>query len=238
MNIEDIIGTMIEGSLTSRRKRSYGATRFMRHGRGSFVNASTILTVGGLIWGAIETMQKQSASNPGGAVPPPAPTSPRPMPPSARPATVPPPISAAPDPSAPPPPIPQAAPTAAEEAPGLPDGATRLIRLMVSASRADGQASEAEKQAILEHARKAGVEALVEDEWLKPTPLSSVVGVVTDPKQREDMYVLAYTIVRADEGICGAERIYLAQLASLLKLDRATVDRLEEDTDNQIAAAG
>jgi uncharacterized membrane protein YebE (DUF533 family) len=233
MNIEDIIGTMIEGSLTSRRKRSYGATRFMRHGRGSFVNASTLLTVGGLIWGAIETMQKQSASNPGGAMPAPAST-----PPAARPATVPPPISAAPGPAAPPPPIPQAAPAAAEEAPGLPDGATRLIRLMVSASRADGQASEAEKQAILEHARKAGVEALVEDEWLKPTPLSSVVGVVTDPKQREDMYVLAYTIVRADEGICGAERIYLAQLASLLKLDRATVDRLEEETDSRITAAG
>jgi len=109
---------------------------------------------------------------------------------------------------------------------------------MVSASRADGQASEAEKQAILEHARKAGVESLVEDEWLRPTPLSSVIGVVNDPQQRADLYVLAYAIVRADEGICGAERIYLAQLASLLKLDKATVDRLEEETDNKIAAAG
>jgi hypothetical protein len=237
MDLESIIGTMIEGSLTSRRKRSYGATRFMRHGRGSFVNASTILTVGGLIWGAIETMQKQSASNPGGAMPSPAPT-PRPMSPAGGPATAPPPIVATPGPWAPPPPIPQAEPGPAEAPPDVPDGATRLIRLMVSASRADGQATAAEKQAILEHARKAGVEALVEDEWLKPTPLSSVVGVVTDPKQREDMYVLAYTIVRADEGVCGAERIYLAQLASLLKLDRATVDRLEEDTDNQIAAAG
>jgi uncharacterized membrane protein YebE (DUF533 family) len=106
---------------------------------------------------------------------------------------------------------------------------------MVSASRADGQASEAEKQAILEHARKAGVEALVEDEWLRPTPLASVVGVVTDPRQRADLYVLAYAIVRADEGICGAERIYLAQLASLLKLDKAAVDKLEAETDDRIS---
>jgi uncharacterized membrane protein YebE (DUF533 family) len=140
-----------------------------------------------------------------------------------------------------PPPLPQVpgappAPPAADA--GLPDGAARLIRLMVSASRADGQASDAEKQAILEHARQAGVEALVEEEWLHPTPLASVVGAVNDPKQREDLYVLAYAIVRADEGICGAERIYLAQLAAMLQLDRASVDRLEAETDNRIAAAG
>ena len=66
MDIENLIGTMIEGSLTSRRKRSRGAGRFLRHGRGSFINASTLLTVGGLIWGAIETMQQQSRTGTGG----------------------------------------------------------------------------------------------------------------------------------------------------------------------------
>jgi hypothetical protein len=231
MDIESLIGTMIEGSLTSRRKRSYGAGRFLRRGSGSFVNASTLLTVGGLIWGAIETMQQQSASGPGGAAPTPPPplASPPPRPVAGGPArTAPPPL----------PPVPGAVPAAGAADAAVPDGAVRLIRLMLSASRADGQASDAEKQTILEHARKAGVEALVEDEWLKPTPLASVVGVVNDPRQREDLYVLAYAIVRADEGICGAERIYLAQLASLLKLDKATVDRLEEATDNRIATAG
>jgi hypothetical protein len=237
MDIERLIGTMIEGSLTSRRKRSYGAGRFLRHGSGSFINASTLLTVGGLIWGAIETMQQQSASGAGGS--PPAPAPPRPASPPPRPVaggparTAPPPLPPAQGAASPPP---SAAESVADSA--IPDGATRLIRLMVSASRADGQASEAEKQAILDHARQAGVEALVEDEWLRPTPLSAVVGVVNDPQQQADLYVLAYAIVRADEGICGAERIYLAQLASLLKLDKATVDRLEEETDNRIAAAG
>jgi len=240
MNIENLIGTMIEGSLTSRRKRSRGAGRFLRHGSGSFINASTLLTVGGLIWGAIETMQQQSAAGTGGSGPAPVPPPYRPTPPSS-----PPPASAGPARAVPPPlppvsrtgvsPVGSGASVPPAAGDTLPDGATRLIRLMVSASRADGQASEAEKQAILEHARRAGVEALVEDEWLRPTPLSSVVGVVTDPQQRADLYVLAYAIVRADEGICGAERIYLAQLASLLKLDKATVDKLEAETDDKIS---
>ena len=42
--------------------------------------------------------------------------------------------------------------------------------------------------------------------------------------------MLAYTIVRADEQVTGAERIYLAQLANLLGLDPATVQQLEKDT--------
>jgi uncharacterized membrane protein YebE (DUF533 family) len=233
MDIENLIGTMIEGSLTSRRKRSYGAGRFLRHGSGSFINASTLLTVGGLIWGAIETMQQQSAAGTGGSAPAPAPAPPRPI----SQWEAPPPPSAGSGPGVPPPLPPAPVPAGASSAaPVIPDGATRLIRLMVSASRADGQASEAEKQAILEHARKAGVEALVEEEWLRPTPLSSVIGVVNDPRQRADLYVLAYAIVRADEGISGAERIYLAQLASMLQLDKATVERLEGETDNRIEA--
>ena len=226
MDIESLIGTMIEGSLSSRGKRSHGAGRFLRGGRSSFINASTLLTVGGLVWGVIETMQQQSAGATGSA-PGPVPGPPLPN------------VGAAPRPSggpalSVPPPLP---PTAGDagSAEAVPDGAARLIRLMVSAARADGQASDVEKQAILEHARKAGVEALVEDEWLRPTPLSSVVGVISDPQQRADLYVLAYTIVRADEGISGAERIYLAQLASMLKLDKAAVDRLEQDTDGKIA---
>lgn len=231
MNIENLIGTMIDGSLNTRRKRSHGAGKFLRQGGNSFLNASTLLTVGGLVWGVIETMQQQAA--PGNAQPSPAAPSaagPRPPLPTAAPH---PSAPAGPSLSAPPPlpPLPDAA------APGLPEGAARLIRLMVSAARADGQATEAEKQAILAKAREVGAEALVEDEWLRPTPLASVVGVVNDAKQREDLYVLAYAIVRADEGITGAERIYLAQLASILRLDRTTIERLERQTDDGIAAA-
>ena len=46
------------------------------------------------------------------------------------------------------------------------------------------------------------------------------------------MYVLAYSMVRGDEQPSGAERIYLAQLANLLGIDReygatARTDRRE-----------
>jgi uncharacterized membrane protein YebE (DUF533 family) len=43
------------------------------------------------------------------------------------------------------------------------------------------------------------------------------------------MYILAFTIVHADEGVSGAERIYLAQLAHQLGLDTGATDRLEEE---------
>ena len=41
--------------------------------------------------------------------------------------------------------------------------------------------------------------------------------------------MLAFAILRADEQVRGAERIYLAQLANLLGLDPATVQELEAD---------
>ena len=52
-----------------------------------------------------------------------------------------------------------------------------------------------------------------------PRPLAEIVGGVTADAERRDLYVLAFTIVRADETVSGAERIYLAQLAHELGLD-------------------
>ena len=54
---------------------------------------------------------------------------------------------------------------------------------------------------------------------------------VTDPKLKAELYTLAYSIVRADEGVTGAERIYLAQLAHQLGLDPAATKRLEAEAD-------
>ena len=41
---------------------------------------------------------------------------------------------------------------------------------------------------------------------------------------------IAFAIVRADESVSGAERIYLAQLAHQLGLDAASVASLEAET--------
>jgi uncharacterized membrane protein YebE (DUF533 family) len=108
---------------------------------------------------------------------------------------------------------------------------------MISAARADGELSDVERQAILERARAAGVEALVTGELATATPLNAIVAGIPDSKQRADLYVLAYAIVRADESVSGSERIYLAQLASLLQIDDVTVARLEQDADAGIDGA-
>jgi uncharacterized membrane protein YebE (DUF533 family) len=227
MDVEQLIGTMIEGTLRGGTKRSHGAHRFLRTGRQSFLNASTLLTVGGLVWGAIETMQQQRV----GASPPPPPADraggTTPLPPRPGSAT-PPPLSTAAVPGSP---EEGAAPS------GIPEGGARLVRLMISAARADGELAEAERAVILEHARGVGAEGLVAAEIAQATPLARLVEGVSDFAQRQDLYVLAFGIVRADEGVSGSERIYLAQLAALLGLDRPTTERLERDAAARIERA-
>jgi uncharacterized membrane protein YebE (DUF533 family) len=209
MNLEHMIGQMVLGSLGGRRKRSRRATRFLTGGGGSFLNASTLLALGGLAWGVFETMGRQNQ----GAQAQPA---------AGGPVT--------------PPPLPDAPPAVAAPAPvpaGIPEGAVRIVRLMISAARADGILAPDEREAILAHARPAGLEALAAAEIDRPTPLEAVVSNIEDEAQRKDLYTLAFSIVRADEQVTGAERIYLARLASLLGLDPRSVAALE-----QKAAAG
>jgi uncharacterized membrane protein YebE (DUF533 family) len=231
MDVEHLIGTMIQGALAGGGKRSRGAHRYLRGGRSSFLNASTLLTLGGLAWGVIETMQQQGAGTTASGTPAPSSGGATPAPPAT--------------PSGPPPPLPgggeigpEQPPVAAAPAPSVPEGAARLIRLMVSAARADGELSEAERAAILQHARTAGAEALVTDEMARPTPLRLIVDGIADAQQRADLYVLAYGIVRADESVSGSERIYLAQLATLLDLQPDAVEQLERDAAARIDEAG
>ena len=79
---------------------------------------------------------------------------------------------------------------------------------------------------------------VVEQELQLRRPLAEIVSGVADPAQRATMYVLAFTVLRADEQVTGAERIFLAQLAHLLGLDPPAVQRLEKDTSERIDAAG
>jgi uncharacterized membrane protein YebE (DUF533 family) len=138
-------------------------------------------------------------------------------------------------PGAAPPTLPPPLPTSAA---GVPDGTLRLVRLMISAARADGTLQDAEKKALLEHARAAGGEALVEAELASPRPLAEIVGGVSHLNERQDLYVLAFTIVRADESVSGAERIYLAQLAHQLGLSAEESSALEELSVARIDAQG
>ncbi len=115
-------------------------------------------------------------------------------------------------------------------APVLPPEVARVVRLAVSAARADGALADAEREAIRRHAAQAGIAADIDAELAWPRPLSEIVAGVTDAAARRDLYVLAFTIVRADETVSGAERVYLAQLAHALGLDAATTAALEAQT--------
>jgi uncharacterized membrane protein YebE (DUF533 family) len=134
---------------------------------------------------------------------------------------------------------PAAAPPAAPGAPPLPvpSEVLRIVRLAASAAGADGVVADDERALILQHARQAGVETIVDEELRVRRPLAEiVVGVVADAERR-DLYVLAVAVVRADETISGAERIYLAQLAHALGLDAATAAALEQQTATAIDGA-
>ncbi len=112
------------------------------------------------------------------------------------------------------------------------------MRLAASAANADGSLSEAERQAIAAEARRAGVDVPADELLQARRPLSEIVAGVTSDAERRDLYVLAFAIVRADEGVSGAERIYLAQLAHALGLDAAAAAALERETAAAIDAAG
>jgi uncharacterized membrane protein YebE (DUF533 family) len=174
---------------------------------GSLINAKNILAAAGLAWGIYEAHQQQKAAG----VSPSATQPVAPMPPT----------------------MPPTSPAAG----GLSPAVLRLVRLTVSAARADGELSLEERGAILEKAREVGAEAAVAQELTAPRPLAEIVAGVSDPELKAQLYTLAFAIVRADESVSGAERIYLAQLAHQLGLDAAAVASLESKAGAAIDAS-
>jgi uncharacterized membrane protein YebE (DUF533 family) len=211
------VNGVLRSVMGGRGKRSNKALRYLTGGHGSFLsNPATLLTAAGVAWGIYETMQGGRGSaaprNSPGPVPVTPPGSPGPVPP-----------------------LPH---DAGAQSPAADDDAVRLVRLAVSAAHADGAMSERERAAILQQAAGAGVADIVEQEMQRGTPLAAIVAGVDDPAKRATLYVLAFTILRADEEVTGAERIYLAQLAHLLRLDRDMVQQLENDAGERIEALG
>jgi uncharacterized membrane protein YebE (DUF533 family) len=223
---------VLRGVLGGRGKRSRKALRYLTGRRGgSFVTPNTLLTAAGVAWGIFETLQNQPGAS-GSQVP----------------AGVPGPTGASTGAVAAPPPLPDVGGTM------VPVDALRMIRLAISAGSADGSLGEKERAAILEQARAANVESLrdstsqrwlggppcgppehlIDQELQQQRPLAGIVAGVSSPAERATLYVLAFGIIRADEAVSGAERIYLAQLAHLLGLDPETVTRLEHEASTRI----
>lgn len=218
-NPADILSVVLRGAMgRSGRKKARRATKYIT-GNGSFLTASTVLAAAGVAWGIYDSVKGQNVPQagmpdvpnvsgvPSGATAPAAFGG----------------VSAAP-------PIP-VLPT------DLPNPVLQLIRLAVSASRADGELTAVEREQILTRAKAAGLDAIIEPELAQTSrPLAEIVRGVTDPAARKEYYTLAFTIVRADEVVTGAERIYLAQLAHQLGLAPAAVAAIEAETAAKIDA--
>lgn len=192
------------------RKRARRAQTFLG-GQGGFLSASAVMAAIGVAWGLFDNLRAQQSS-----------------------ATS---VGASPGGFGVPIPVPSAAGAALPPL-VVPQDVARLVRLAASAANADGTLSDVERQAIADAARQAGV-ALPADEQLRARrPLAEIVAGVVSEAERRDLYVLAFTIVRADEEVSGAERIYLAQLAHALGLDVSSAAALERQTTAAIDAAG
>jgi len=218
---ETILNGLLRGALGGRGKRSRGARRALGRG-GSLINATTLLAAAGVAWGVYETWQGQRSQ--GAPARPPTPGTGATPPP--RPGNVP--------ATSGPPPLPATGST--PPPPALPEPALRVVRLMISAARADGHLGPEEREAILAEAREVGAEDVVAQELDSPRPLAEIVVGLEDPKLKEDLYTLAFGIVRADETVSGGERIYLAQLAHRLGLEPSAVTRLESEAASRIDA--
>jgi uncharacterized membrane protein YebE (DUF533 family) len=217
------VGSVLRGVLGGRPKRSRGALRYLTNGHSSLLNASTLLTVAGVAWGLWETASRSAAT--------PAAT------PATTPPVVPPPLPS--NATAPgPPPLPQSvpAPAAAVTTSSVPPEVIRVLRLTLSAARADGTLAPHEREAILAQARAVGAESLVAPELDAPRPLSEIVAGAADARSRQDLYTLAFTIVRADEQVNETERVYLSELAQHLRLEPDIVGELEREAARRIGA--
>lgn len=192
------------------RKRARRAQTFLG-GQGGFLSASAVMAAIGVAWGLFDNLRaKQTSAAAAGATPGGfgAPVSA----PSSVGAAVPPLV--------------------------VPQDVARLVRLAASAANADGTLSDQEREAIAAAARQAGVEMPADEQLRARRPLAEIVAGVASDAERRDLYVLAFTIVRADEDISGAERIYLAQLAHALGLDASSAAALERQTIAAIDAVG
>jgi uncharacterized membrane protein YebE (DUF533 family) len=231
-----LVDGVLRGVLGGRRKKSRKAYKYLnRGGRTLMSNPNALLAVAGVAWGIFETLQNQGgvgsqgtvgsgglggsagsggSTGSGGSVGSQGSwntgnVGPVPVPT---------------------PPL----PNVSGEAATIPSDALRIVRLAIAAAHADGSLSDRDRTTIVDQARAAGAEHLVEQELAHRPPLASIVTGITDPLQRATLYVLAFGIVRADESVSGAERIFLAQLANQLGLDPETVKKLEADAAKRI----
>jgi uncharacterized membrane protein YebE (DUF533 family) len=235
MPAEQIIGQLL-GALVGRKRSRRSGMLGMALGRGGrraggsgLLTGGTLLTAAGLVWGALESMQKSTVASSGGggsAIPPGAPV---PSPVMSTPPPVPPPLPGALAGPGVPPPLPGA--DASDETGSLEDPSTLLplVRVAIAAARADGDLSDEERAIIREHAASAGLAAAVDQAFTERPSLDSVTAAFTTDEQRRSAYALAWAVIHGDGEVSPGERMHLTQLARLLRLSHDDITIIERD---------
>ncbi len=224
-NVAQLLTSVAADAMSLRRKPHTRALSFLGGGRRSMFGASSLIGLAGLAVGAYQIFKDKSSSPPARQVQPGT--------------TV---VGASgqslgefgalPLPTGVPLPETQ---TAAGEISDIP---LRAVRLMMAAARCDGQLGEEELHRLMSHARDAGLEQQLRAEWQSPRPLAEICEGIRDQKQQRELYVLAFTVLRADDEVSGAERTFLAQLASKLALSPELAANIERDTARAIDQLG
>lgn len=220
MQPEQIVGQLL-GALVGRkrkRKRKSGLLGMALGGRrgGGLLAGGTLLTAAGLVWGALESMQKSTVASgsSGGGVPPAPPVTPPGTP------VVPPPLPGA---SAPvvPPPLPDTTQAAVAALP--------LLRVAISAAHADGELSDDEREVIRTQASDLGLAAAVEEVLTERPAVDTLTAAFVTEEQRRAAYAVAWAVIEGDGVISPGERMYLTQLARALRLPPDDVDTIERE---------
>lgn len=250
MDLGSLLGTVMKESLGMRPKRHDSATRWILKGVRKRPGLALGAAVGaaGLAYGLWERSQRPGSGS-GAPAPMPGPQGPPPFPQGAAP--FPQGAPGAPAPAgrgfATPPPLPamgaSTMPAPAMEAPVPADAAQegaslRQARLVLAAAQADGAVTAAEMQRVMEAARHAGAGSSVLEDLATPRDVEAIVSGVTDPTEREDLYALAFAVVRCDEAVSDAERRWLERLAAALGLSPRQVAAIEAEVAAAIDAPG
>jgi len=215
LNLASLLGPLVSAALDARPKRHAKTLGFLTGGSRSFLNAGNLLTLGGLGWAAYESWRSQRPAQAAqGAV-------------RVTPGTV---VE-----GDLPPPLPSSSPRTPPPIPAAQLEVQRIVDLTLAAARCDGEFGEEEYGRIRATARELGAEDLVPQALGAPRPVAELVRGISDRKQREALYVYAFSIVRADEEVSAGERTWLAQLANHLGIDAASAARLEKETAYRIA---
>jgi len=223
MDAARLLTSLLGGVIATRPKRHDKLSRFLGGASGSMWSPKTLMTAGALGWAAYEIFRSKTGS--GGA------TTSFPGQPVVTgtvvvPSTVVAPVNSA---SGLPPPLPVAA-ALLNVGTGTPiEPVRRLVGVLLAAARSDGELGEAEYGQILASVHEAGGTALVGEELRNPTPLEQLAGGIPEARAREDLYRMAFSIVRCDEDVNKEERAWLAALARNLDLDTNASAALERE---------